>query len=44
MKVTELPESTRQEMAAFFMRTSIPRILAAEKKRKGKGDKPNDRR
>lgn len=34
MRVSDLPESTRQEMAEFFLRTSVPRILAERKRKK----------
>jgi hypothetical protein len=33
MNMPNISESTLKEMAAFFMKTSIPRIVAAEKEK-----------
>lgn len=42
MRVSELPESKRQEMAAFFLRTSVPRILAERAKQKKEKELKNE--
>lgn len=39
MKTLNVSERTKQEIAKFFLRTSVPRILAAEHKDNARNEK-----